>query len=182
MEKNNYFTVNNITYALMLSLSGVPAYAVDFNTDVLDAVDRKNIDISRFSQVGYIMPGQYQMELIVNGQGVSPTDFSVTFLEHPTQGKDEEEPLPQPCLTPEMVNRMGLTEESQEKVTYWNNEQCADFSLLPGSKFAQIRHKVCFTLTCHKRGWSTLMRLGYHRHNGIMVFQDCYLTITLTGQ
>ncbi len=132
MEVNNYFTVNNITYALIFSLSGVPAYAVDFNTDVLDAVDRKNIDISRFSQVGYIMPGQYQMELIVNGQGVSPTAFLITFLEHTTQGKGEEQSLPQPCLTPEMVNRMGLTEDSQEKVIYWNNEQCADLSLLPG--------------------------------------------------
>uniref|UniRef100_UPI001C8E1B1E FimD/PapC N-terminal domain-containing protein n=1 Tax=Yersinia enterocolitica TaxID=630 RepID=UPI001C8E1B1E len=70
MEKNKYFTVNNITHALMLLLSGVPAYAVEFNTDVLDAVDRQNIDISRFSQAGYIMPGQYQMEVTVNGQGI----------------------------------------------------------------------------------------------------------------
>ena len=132
MTKNNYFTVNNIICALMFSLSRVPAYAVEFNTDVLDAVDRKNIDISRFSQVGYIMPGQYQMELIVNGQGVSPTAFSVTFLERLTQEKGAEQSLPQPCLTPEMVSRMGLTEESQEKVTYWNNEQCADLSLLLG--------------------------------------------------
>ncbi|HAL9314283.1 fimbria/pilus outer membrane usher protein [Escherichia coli] len=132
MEKNKYFTVNNITYALMLSLSGVPACAIDFNTDVLDAVDRKNIDISRFSQAGYIMPGQYQMELFVNGQGVSPTPFSVTFLERSTQGKHEKQSLPQACMTPEMVNRMGLTDASKEKVTYWNNEECADLSLLPG--------------------------------------------------
>ena len=132
MERNKYFTVNNITYALILSLSGVPAYAVDFNTDVLDALDRENIDISRFSQAGYIMPGQYQMEVIVNGQGISPTAFPVTFLERPTQGTLEDKPLPQACLTPEMIDRMGLTEVSQEKITYWNNEQCADLSLLPG--------------------------------------------------
>ncbi|MCV5838275.1 FimD/PapC N-terminal domain-containing protein, partial [Escherichia coli] len=47
----------------MLSLAGVPVYAVDFNTDVLDAADRQNIDFSRFSRAGYIMPGQYQMEI-----------------------------------------------------------------------------------------------------------------------
>ncbi|EOL9403852.1 FimD/PapC N-terminal domain-containing protein, partial [Escherichia coli] len=34
---------------------------VYFNTDVLDAADRQNIDFSRFSRAGYIMPGQYQM-------------------------------------------------------------------------------------------------------------------------
>ncbi|MGT3282627.1 FimD/PapC N-terminal domain-containing protein, partial [Yersinia enterocolitica] len=100
--------------------------------DVLDAVDRQNIDISRFSQAGYIMPGQYQMEVTVNGQGISPSAFPVTFLERPTQGENEEKPLPQACLTPEIVNRMGLTAASLEKITYWNDEQCADLSLLPG--------------------------------------------------
>ncbi|WP_201475411.1 FimD/PapC N-terminal domain-containing protein, partial [Escherichia coli] len=67
MKKNkSTFTIKFITYSLMLSLAGVPVYAVDFNTDVLDAEDRQNIDISRFSRAGYIMPGQYQMEIKVN--------------------------------------------------------------------------------------------------------------------
>lgn len=132
MKNNTSFVVNGITYALMLSLAGAPAYAVDFNTDVLDAADRQNIDFSRFSQAGYIMPGQYQMEIMVNDQGISPSAFPVTFLEPPVSGQDGKKPLPQACLTPEMVSRMGLTVASQEKVTYWNNGQCADLSQLPG--------------------------------------------------
>ncbi|EGH4617406.1 fimbria/pilus outer membrane usher protein [Escherichia coli] len=132
MKNNTSFAVNGITYALMLSLAGAPAYAVDFNTDVLDAADRQNIDFSRFSQAGYIMPGQYQMEIMVNDQGISPSAFPVTFLEPPVSGQDGKKPLPQACLTPEMVSRMGLTAASQEKVTYWNNGQCADLSQLPG--------------------------------------------------
>lgn len=132
MKNNTSFAVNGITYALLLSLAGVPAYAVDFNTDVLDAADRQNIDLSRFSQAGYIMPGQYQMEIMVNDQGISPSAFPVTFLEPPASGADGKKPLPQACLTPEMVSLMGLTVASQEKVTYWNNGQCADFSQLPG--------------------------------------------------
>ncbi|EGO4438799.1 fimbria/pilus outer membrane usher protein [Escherichia coli] len=132
MKNNISFAVNSITYALLLSLAGAPAYAVDFNTDVLDAADRQNIDFSRFSQAGYILPGQYQMEIMVNDQGISPSAFPVTFLEPPVSGQDGKKPLPQACLTPEMVSRMGLTEASQEKVTYWNNGQCADFSRLPG--------------------------------------------------
>lgn len=64
----------------MLALSGIPVYAVDFNTDVLDAEDRQNIDISRFSRAGYIMPGQYQMEIKVNDQSISPSAFQITFL------------------------------------------------------------------------------------------------------
>ncbi|WP_423270944.1 FimD/PapC N-terminal domain-containing protein, partial [Escherichia coli] len=111
---------------------GVPVYAVDFNTDVLDAADRQNIDFSRFSRAGYIMPGQYQMEIRVNGQDISPSAFQITFLEPPFSDSDNEKPLPEPCLTPEIVSRMGLTEASQEKVTYWNNGQCADFRQLSG--------------------------------------------------
>lgn len=130
--KNNTFAVNGVTYALLLFLAGAPAYAVDFNIDVLDAVDRQNIDFSRFSRVGYIMPGRYQMEIRVNDQGISPSAFPVTFLEPPASGADGEKPLPQACLTPEMVSRMGLTEASQEKVMYWNKGQCADLSQLPG--------------------------------------------------
>ncbi len=132
MKNNTSFAVNGITYALLLSLAGAPVYAVDFNTDVLDAADRQNIDFSRFSQAGYIMPGQYQMEIMVNDQGISPSAFPVTFLEPPVSGQDGKKLLPQACLTPEMVSRMGLTVASQEKVTYWNNGQCADLSQLPG--------------------------------------------------
>lgn len=132
MKNGSSFAVNSITYALMLSLAGTPTYAVDFNTDVLDAADRQNIDFSRFSQAGYIMPGQYQMEIMVNDQGISPSAFPVTFLEPPVSVTDGKKALPQACLTPEMVSRMGLTETSQEKVTYWNDGQCADLSQLPG--------------------------------------------------
>lgn len=132
MKNNTSFAVNGITYALLLSMAGAPAYAVDFNTDVLDAADRQNIDFSRFSQAGYIMPGQYQMEIMVNDQGISPSAFPVRFLEPPVSGAEGKKPLPQACLTPEIVSRMGLTEASQEKVTYWNNGQCADLSQLPG--------------------------------------------------
>ncbi|HFL7628812.1 TPA: fimbria/pilus outer membrane usher protein, partial [Escherichia coli] len=133
MKKNRRtFIINRIAYALMLALSGIPVYAVDFNTDVLDAEDRQNIDISRFSRAGYIMPGQYQMEIKVNDQSISPSAFQITFLEPPYSDSDNEKPLPQPCLTPEMVGHMGLTEASQEKITYWNNGQCADFRQLSG--------------------------------------------------
>ncbi|EGM1627839.1 fimbria/pilus outer membrane usher protein [Salmonella enterica] len=126
------FTINSITCALIFSLSGVPAYAVDFNTDVLDAADKENIDFSRFSRAGYIMPGQYQMDIMVNSQNISPSSFPVTFLEPPASGAGTEAPLPRPCLTPDIVSRMGLTTASLEKVTYWHDGQCADFSRLPG--------------------------------------------------
>ncbi|PKZ47909.1 hypothetical protein CYJ54_24690 [Escherichia coli] len=38
------FAVNNITCVILLSLFCNAASAVEFNTDVLDAADKKNID------------------------------------------------------------------------------------------------------------------------------------------
>lgn len=39
---------------------------IQFNIDVLDVNDRKNIDLSQFSRSGYIMPGTYGMAVHVN--------------------------------------------------------------------------------------------------------------------
>lgn len=139
MKNNTSFVINGITYALMLSLAGMPGYAVDFNTDVLDASDRQNIDFSRFSRAGYIMPGRYQMEIMVNDQDIAPAAFDVTFMEPPGTSKSGDKPLPRACLTTEMVKRIGLTESSLAKVTYWHNGDCADFSQLSG---VEIRPNV----------------------------------------
>ncbi|ECI5215358.1 PapC/FimD family outer membrane usher protein, partial [Salmonella enterica subsp. diarizonae] len=132
MKKNTSFAMNGISYAIMLSLVGMPACAVDFNTDVLDATDRKNIDLSRFSSAGYIMPGQYQMDIMVNDQSISPSAFQVAFLEPPADGKNGTKTLPRACLTPDMVGKMGLTPASRDRVTFWHDGQCADFSQLAG--------------------------------------------------
>ncbi len=55
--------------SLALGSSVIIAHAADniqFNTDVLDVNDRKNIDLSQFSRSGYIMPGTYGMAVHVN--------------------------------------------------------------------------------------------------------------------
>ncbi|HAL1835030.1 TPA: fimbria/pilus outer membrane usher protein [Escherichia coli] len=133
MKKNRTsFKINSITCALILYLAGAPVYGIEFNTDVLDAADKQNIDFSRFSQAGYIMPGKYQMDIVVNGQGISPEGFNIRFVEPQRSSKDGERLLPEACLTKDIVNKIGLTDESLDKITYWDNEQCASLSQLPG--------------------------------------------------
>lgn len=63
MKNNTSFAVNGITYALMLSLVGAPAYAVDFNTDVLDAADRQNIDFPGSPRRDISCPGSTRWKL-----------------------------------------------------------------------------------------------------------------------
>lgn len=53
---------------------------IQFNTDVLDVEDRKNIDLGQFSRKGYIVPGAYPLMLKVNGHELS--EQPVTFVEN----------------------------------------------------------------------------------------------------
>ncbi|MCU6343575.1 fimbria/pilus outer membrane usher protein, partial [Escherichia coli] len=134
MKTKKSSDINRITWAIMLVFSSIPsAYAIEFNTDVLDAADKQNINFSRFSQVGYILPGKYELEIRVNDSSIYPSAITVDFIEMPEKNAGvSEQSLPQACLTTEMVSKMGLTEASRKKITYDRNGLCADFSQLPG--------------------------------------------------
>jgi outer membrane usher protein FimD/PapC len=43
---------------------------VEFNTDVLDASDRTRIDLSRFATDNYVTPGDYLLDIRINGQSI----------------------------------------------------------------------------------------------------------------
>lgn len=104
--------------------------AIEFNTDVVDSSDRKNIDFSRFSQAGYIMPCQYQLTIVVNGQNVSVSDMAVTFADAlNTEGRATS----QVCLSHEIVAKIDLTEAALSKVTWRINQTCTDLATLVGS-------------------------------------------------
>lgn len=63
------FQVLGLCITLALGSSSTRVYAEDgiqFNTDILDVNDRKNIDLSQFSRSGYIMPGSYSMVVHIN--------------------------------------------------------------------------------------------------------------------
>lgn len=112
-------------------IQGVPfgSHAVEFNTDILDAEDRNNIDLSRFSSAGYIMPGTYSMGLQLNGQKIAQQD--VLFREFPAAGPDEKHDV-RACLTQEQVAMLGLKPDALAKVVFDEDGRCGDFSALEG--------------------------------------------------
>ncbi|NIG46415.1 fimbria/pilus outer membrane usher protein [Enterobacter sp. Acro-832] len=104
------------------------AYSVEFNTDILDAEDRNNIDLSRFQQAGYIMPGTYLFALRLNDRVIS--DQEIVFKEF--SGADDSKPEVRACLTEAQVELLGLKPEALEKVRFDAQGHCADFSALEG--------------------------------------------------
>lgn len=98
---------------------------IQFNTDVLDVEDRKNIDLGQFSRKGYIVPGTYPLMLKVNGHELS--EQPVTFVENKAAKSGS-----QACITAEMIPLLGLKPEYAENLSWDEDNQCLNFDSLPG--------------------------------------------------
>ncbi|HFF8523336.1 TPA: outer membrane usher protein [Providencia rettgeri] len=119
-----------LSLAIALSLYGVltpiwAAQAIQFNTDVLDLEDKNNIDLEQFSQAGYIMPGNYSLALKVNSEQVA--DISVPFY---LAENDPNSSIA--CLSPDIVQQLGLTASALKDVKWWHDGQCLEQNSLPG--------------------------------------------------
>ncbi|SDL58475.1 Outer membrane usher protein FimD/PapC [Pseudomonas libanensis] len=113
----------------MMSLA-TNAYAVadiEFNTDVLDLSDRTNIDLSQFARSGFILPGTYSMVVQINTQAIS--EQPVTFYP-----PDDDPKGSQACLTPTLVEQLGLKAVEVAKLTGWRGGECLDIQDLPGTQ------------------------------------------------
>lgn len=115
---------------VLLSVYSAECYSIEFNTDILDATDRNNIDLTRFSRAGYIMPGIYNLNLKLNDKNIAEQD--VLFRERPEETGSEKPSEIQACLNPDQVALLGLKESALAKVTFSEHGNCADFSLLEG--------------------------------------------------
>ncbi|CQD42313.1 outer membrane usher protein [Yersinia mollaretii] len=115
-----------IAVALSGNAYGVSASDdIQFNTDVLDTKDRANIDLSQFSQRGYIMPGSYNLLVHMNKQELN--EQPVVFY-----ASEKDPKISEACLSPKLVELMALKEDSLHKLTWWRNGECLDISSLPG--------------------------------------------------
>ncbi|RTF25237.1 outer membrane usher protein [Serratia marcescens] len=124
------FRLQALGLCVALSLGNPIAlvYAADviqFNTDVLDINDRKNIDLSQFTRSGYIMPGVYTMVVHVNKNDLA--EQPVTFMAPENDPKGSEA-----CLSPELVNQLGLKEKLLSTLNWTHGGRCLDASSLAG--------------------------------------------------
>ncbi|HEJ7882677.1 TPA: outer membrane usher protein [Serratia marcescens] len=98
---------------------------IQFNTDILDVNDRKNIDLSQFSRSGYIMPGAYSMVIHLNNNELPEQSISFYPPEDDPQGS-------QACISPALVEQLGLKPDAQKALSWWHDNQCLDIASLKG--------------------------------------------------
>ncbi|MBC3248943.1 outer membrane usher protein [Serratia fonticola] len=115
---------------IFLALSSMSAMVfsaedVEFNTDMLDVNDRKNIDMSQFSRSGFIMPGTYGMVVRINRDELPEQLVSFYAPEGEAHGS-------RACVDKAMVERFGLKEGLLDKLTWWHQGECLNESSLQG--------------------------------------------------
>ncbi|CAI1540302.1 outer membrane usher protein [Serratia proteamaculans] len=114
--------------SLALGTPMTVVYAADdiqFNTDVLDVNDRKNIDLSQFSRGGYIMPGTYGMVIHVNKNDLP--EQSIPFL----APKDDPSGS-RACISTALANELGFKASVLKDLTWWHGGECLDEGSVPG--------------------------------------------------
>ncbi|EPL9180879.1 outer membrane usher protein [Serratia marcescens] len=101
------------------------AEEIQFNTDVLDVNDRKNIDLSQFSRGGYIMPGTYDMVVHINKHELP--DQKIAFITPPEDPNGS-----RACISKALVEQLGLKGDMAKGLAWWHEGECLDESSLQG--------------------------------------------------
>nr|WP_158118603.1 fimbria/pilus outer membrane usher protein [Vibrio cidicii] len=102
---------------------------IEFNTDLLDIKEKESIDAGAFKQAGYIVPGEYTMQLVVNNNPIG--ERKVRFYEQETNSS-------QLCLNASLADELGLKTHEQERLltepalTSLQGETCYDPAVLEG--------------------------------------------------
>ena len=122
--------INTLGLCIALALGALPAqvYAADeiqFNTDVLDVHDRKNIDLSQFSRGGYIMPGTYGMVVHINKNDLPEQQIPFYPPQDDPNGS-------RACINKALVAQLGLKEGVMKDLRWWHQGECLDESSVAG--------------------------------------------------
>lgn len=98
---------------------------IQFNIDVLDVNDRKNIDLSQFARSGYIMPGTYGMAVHVNKSDLPEQKIAFYIPDDDPNGS-------RACVSRSLVEQLGLKTALHRDLSWWHQGECLDEVSLKG--------------------------------------------------
>lgn len=97
---------------------------IEFNTDLLDVKDKESIESGAFKQAGYIVPGEYTMQMVVNDAFIG--ERNVKFQATSSNSS-------QLCLTVALANELGLKKHDLERLlTGGKSGSCLNPDVLEG--------------------------------------------------
>lgn len=108
-----------IALAIVMYFPVTYAQNVEFNAHILDADDRKNIDLSAFSREGYVAPGEYLLDILLNGHMIRERQV-IHFV---TIGHEKSTAA---CLDDAFIGAIGLKPEVIKKIRHYPASTCND--------------------------------------------------------
>lgn len=100
--------------------------AIEFNTQFLDVAEGSKIDLNRFSRKGYVMPGKYTLQVMVNQSQIAQ-DNVITYAAEKGDSNNSV-----PCLSPALVAQFGLRADIFDKLQWINSGACLQSHQLDG--------------------------------------------------
>lgn len=105
---------------MVFSLS-TSIYVIEFNTDMIDAEDRENVDLSQFEKKGYIPVGTYLVRVQIN-KNTLPRAYNLEWI------KSDNENGSLLCLTQEHLTEFGFADAFILSLQPLNPQGCLDLS------------------------------------------------------
>ncbi|EAX5600919.1 fimbrial biogenesis outer membrane usher protein [Salmonella enterica] len=106
-----------IALFLALNFSAGKSWGVEFNTHILDAEDRKNVDLSAFSQDGFVAPGDYLLDILLNGRLIK--EQQIIHFKPSSSGTGS-----YACLEEPLIVSLALKNDVQEKLIPHSGTTC----------------------------------------------------------
>lgn len=108
--------------ALALVMATVYSYCslaedLKFNLSLLNLSESETIDIKRFTQAGYISPGLYPLDVVVNRQSTGLAD--ITWQDNLDSSGNS-----LPCLNQEIVSRINFKPEIKKNLRWYPGNAC----------------------------------------------------------
>src|SRR5688572_32344882 len=116
MNRTSAEIKNALWFIFLLSgcFISVRSFAVEFNVNFIDSADRNNVDLSRFQTANYIAPGEYLLDVVLNGRTLGDQSL-IKYI--PTDDSSVNNQNSRLCIPPSLVDKFDLTPAAREKLT-----------------------------------------------------------------
>ncbi|ECC1695251.1 fimbrial biogenesis outer membrane usher protein [Salmonella enterica subsp. salamae] len=125
---------------IITTVTLTPAWAVEFNTGMIDAEDKANVDLSQFEKKGFIPIGKYIASVEINKRKL-PNAWSFEWIEADNESGS------QVCLTKDDLTAFGFADEFIQQLRPINPQGCLDIASKPELVVRLNKAEMVVTIT-----------------------------------